>query len=302
MFIVIQTWVELVTASITLHLSMFHKTVIWIIALISLPIRVLTALQRERRLQEHLHEMKIVLDNLVWDRKELQGKLQTAIKECRILESMLAEVEEENDRVIAKLELLEGELQDLKQENLQLKEILGKDNWSFKGQGGADNAQNVGSADTDDSCTSDRSQPFYKGSDITFDDLVMNNAELLHLLKTGCATEGPIHSFSISRRLEMNKGLDQRRDAAFLQSIFSAVLSLLIGLIIWEAQDPCMPLVIALFVVVGMSLKSVVQFFSTIKNKPASDAVALLSFNWFMLGTLTYPALPTVAHMFALLR
>ncbi|KAM1084814.1 hypothetical protein ACFX13_023418 [Malus domestica] len=43
-----------------------------------------------------------------------------------------------------------------------------------------------------------------------------------------------------------------------------------------------------------MSLKSVVQFFSTIKKRPASDAVALLSFNWFILGTLT--TLPKVAH------
>ena len=64
----------------------------------------------------------------------------------------------------------------------------------------------------------------------------------------------------------------------------------------YEAKDPCIPLVVALFVVVGMSLKSVVHFLSTIKNKPASDAVALLSFNWFILGTLTYPTLPRVAR------
>ncbi|OIW10743.1 hypothetical protein TanjilG_27689 [Lupinus angustifolius] len=69
-----------------------------------------------------------------------------------------------------------------------------------------------------------------------------------------------------------------------------------------KAEDPCMPLVVALFAVVGMSLKSVVQFFSTIKNKPVSDAVALLSFNWFIPGTLTYPSLPRVAHMLAPVR
>ncbi|GLU05243.1 hypothetical protein SLE2022_223540 [Rubroshorea leprosula] len=68
-------------------------------------------------------------------------------------------------------------------------------------------------------------------------------------------------------------------------------------MIIWKAKDPCMPLVAALYTVVGMSLKSVVRFFSTIKNKLASDAVALLSFNWFTLGTLTYPTLPRFALM-----
>ena len=70
------------------------------------------------------------------------------------------------------------------------------------------------------------------------------------------------------------------------------VLSLLVGMIVWEAEDPCLPLVAALFTVVGMSLGSVIQFFSAIQNKPASDAVALLSFNWFVLGTLTSPSLP----------
>jgi hypothetical protein len=70
-------------------------------------------------------------------------------------------------------------------------------------------------------------------------------------------------------------------------------------MIVWEAEDPCMPLVVALFTVVGMSLKSVVEFFFTIKNKPASDAVALLSFNCFILGMLTYPAMPIVARMLA---
>lgn len=97
--------------------------------------------------------------------------------------------------------------------------------------------------------------------------------------------------------LETSEFLDQQREVALKQSLFSAILSFLVGMIVWEAKDPCMPLVVALFTVVGMSLRSVVQFFSTISNKPASDAVALLSLNWFILGTLTYPTLPKVARM-----
>ena len=48
MFIVIQTWMELVKAAVSFHVNMFRKAVIWTVALISLPVRVLTALQREK--------------------------------------------------------------------------------------------------------------------------------------------------------------------------------------------------------------------------------------------------------------
>ncbi|KAA8521055.1 hypothetical protein F0562_011792 [Nyssa sinensis] len=204
------TWVELLITAIFLHVNIFWRFMIWTIAVISLPVRALTALERERLLEMHLHETQIELENLMWDRKGLEDRLQRAIKEYRMMEVMLTELEEEHDRAIVKIKQLEGELQDVKDEYIQLKEIMGKE---------------------------------------------------------------------------------------ALESLFSAVLSLLVGMIIWEAEDPCMPLVVALFTVVGISLKSVVRFFSTIKNKPASDAVALLSFNWFILGTLTYPTLPRVARM-----
>ncbi|CAH9078351.1 unnamed protein product [Cuscuta europaea] len=101
---------------------------------------------------------------------------------------------------------------------------------------------------------------------------------------------------------EVGVGLDpaqaqhhQRRKAALVKSLFSAGLSVVVGTTVWTAEDPCGPLVVALFAVVAMSLSSVVGFFFAIKNKPASEAVALLCFNWFILGTLTYPALPKVA-------
>lgn len=90
--------------------------------------------------------------------------------------------------------------------------------------------------------------------------------------------------------------LSRQREIAWSRSVFSAMLSLVVGIIVWKAEDPCMPLVVALFIVVSMSLMSVVRCFSTIVYKPASEAVALLSFNWFVLGTLTYPTLPLVSH------
>ncbi|KAK1567142.1 hypothetical protein Q3G72_008613 [Acer saccharum] len=306
-FILIYTWIELVNATVSFHLNLIWGSMLWIAAIISLPVQVLTALQREKLLEEHLDEMLLQLETLVWDRKEFDDRLQKAVKERRIVESMLAELEDEHDKAMAKMELLESELQDLKCETLQMREICGKGRWNFKSHDDTDNRRNVGIADNH-GIPSWKSG--FKGSDVTFQDLVIpkdtwdgeskSNTELLKLLKTGLASSGTINSFTpdiIPRNVETNGVLDQRRGVAVSQSVFSALLSLLVGMIIWEAEDPCMPLVVALFTVVGMSLKSVVQFFSTIKNKPASDAVALLSFNWFILGTLTYPTLPRVARM-----
>lgn len=206
-------------------------------------------------------------------------------------------------------------MQCLKDETLQLKEICGKERWSFKVHN-KDNGQKVGGVADNYGISygfpSWKSN--FKGTDFFFQDVMnhhkdawtgesKNNNEFLNILKTGiAASSGSIHSYTpgvIPLNIEMNEVLDQRRGIALSQSLFSAVLSLLVGMIIWEAEDPCMPLVVALFTVVGMSLFSVVQFFSTIKNKPASDAFALLSFNWFILGTLTYPTLPKVARMLA---
>ncbi|CAN1305105.1 hypothetical protein LINPERPRIM_LOCUS26421 [Linum perenne] len=102
---------------------------------------------------------------------------------------------------------------------------------------------------------------------------------------------------SMGHPRNMDEVLEQR-DIAFWQSVLSAVLSLTVGMIIYEAKDAnCMPLVVALYTVVGMSMKNVISFFSTIDNNPASDAVALLSFNCFILGTLTYPTLPKVVRI-----
>lgn len=64
------------------------------------------------QLELHLHDMQIESENLAWDRKQLQEHLQTAIKEHKMMELILAELEEEHDKAIAKIELLEGEVND----------------------------------------------------------------------------------------------------------------------------------------------------------------------------------------------
>ncbi|XWS62289.1 hypothetical protein CRYUN_Cryun07bG0197500 [Craigia yunnanensis] len=203
-------------------------------------------------------------------------------------------------------------LQDLKDENLWLKEIQGKAAWSFRGHDATNKNKSTNTVEN-------HVIPYnisswissYKGSGISFQDLMMNrevwegksksNTALFDFLKAGPAPTGSEQPFtpSVIPNLDVNAVLEQRRDIALSQTLFSAILSHLVGMIVWEAEDPCMPLVVVLFTVVGMSLKSVIQFFFTIKNKPASDAVALLSFNWFILGTLSYPTLPRVTRMLA---
>lgn len=197
------------------------------------------------------------------------------------------------------------QFQHLKNENLWLKEIQGKGYWSIRSPDDKGNGQNTSVSDNYGipyGISSLKSS--YNASGIFLQDLTMpkdtwgdeskRKTDIINFLKTRSKS-----SEIIARHSDTNEVLDQRREVALSQSLFSAVLSLLVGMIVWEAGDPCMPLVVALFTVVGMSLKSVVQFFFTIKNKPASDAVALLSFNFFILGMLTYPALPRVATLLA---
>ncbi|XP_027362509.1 uncharacterized protein LOC113870108 [Abrus precatorius] len=306
--IVIYTWVELIRATFSFHVNIILRIITWTFGLISLPARVLNVFQREKQLEEKLQQMQNELENLVWDQKELQEHIQMAVKERKMMELLLAELEEEHDMAIAKIEKLERKLRDQTNENLRLKEIQGKGCWSSKDQSNTDSGKSIDDSNYNIPHHMLSLKSNYHGSGIALQDLLMRKdiweddsktrTDLLKLLKTGPKSV-PVKPEVITRDAEVSEVLDHRRDIALSQSLFSAIMSLIVGVTVWEAEDPCMPLVVALFTVVGMSLKSVVQFFSTIKNKPASDAVALLSFNWFILGTLTYPTLPRVARMLA---
>ncbi|WVZ13035.1 hypothetical protein V8G54_017565 [Vigna mungo] len=275
---VIYTWTELIRTTVSFYVNIVLSVITWTCGLISLPARAVSVFQKERQLEQKLHEMQIELENLVREKKELQEHFQMVVKERRMVEILLAEIEEEHDMAIAKIEKLEGKLRDQRNENLRLKEIRGK-----------------GSRDQN------KSEKFKK---ISLQDLLTSKdigedesktrSELLKLLKTG-SKSGSVNPEMISETV----ALDHHLDIALSQSLFTALMSLVVGVTVWEAEDPCMPLVVALFAVVGMSLKSVVQFFSSIRNKPASFVVALLSFNLFILGTLSYPTLPKVVRMLA---
>jgi hypothetical protein len=172
-------------------------------------------------------------------------------------------------------------LQELKEENLQLMEVNGKDYRSKKGK-------------VKPSEEPSEIRSIHKPKNIPY--ASKGKAEFT-------SVKSPLYPFAkstIPKDEELTpRVLGLEKNIAVSRSVFSAMLALVVGIVMYEAkeQELCTPLIGALFTVVGISLKSVVQFFSTVKNKPALDAVALMSLNWFIVGTLTYPTLPRVARI-----
>ncbi|XP_031503008.1 uncharacterized protein LOC116266072 [Nymphaea colorata] len=261
------------------------------ISVIMLPARVLTALRREKKLETHVQDLQRQLDCLLWQKKELEKTLESTIDDKEVLEAMLGEVEEDHDKSIAKIGMLEKQLRNLQEENRRLSNIQTKLSeikaWEDSGVVDIGIPWNSG----------------FSGAGAMFKGLTAQGHENIskarHAMfaRNGSKPEQAYATTTISEKVRTVPSLDRRRDAALSQSLFSAFLSILVGVIVLEAEDPCKPLVIALFFVVVMSMRTVVQFFSTIDNRPASEAVALLSFNWFILGTLAYPTLPSLARL-----
>lgn len=278
------TWIkQLVWGIISWNMYACWRFIIWTIGIITLPFRALSALHREKMTGKHFEELQFEIENLLWNHKRLEGQFALAIKERKVLESMLAELEEEHDKAIVKIEHLEKQVYNLKTENLELRAIQGKRPWDFKSK---DDIKEVQTQTPSSSLTELLSTTTPRKNSST-------KGTRKGLLQKETENEVRLNPIGIA---DHEEAIYQRRDVALSQSVFSALLSLLVGSVVYEAKDPCMPLVLALFVVVGMSLKSVIYFLSTIKNKPASDAITLLSFNWFILGTLTYPTLPAAAR------
>ncbi|KAL9242619.1 hypothetical protein vseg_016604 [Gypsophila vaccaria] len=261
---------------VSFHANICWRFILWAVNIATLPLRALNALQKEKMMESTLQEMQIEVENLSWKNDKLEACLKMAVKERNLIESILTEVEEQHEVAIEKIERLEKQVEFLKDTNLRFRESNSKGQWD----------------------STNKSNVLDEPIPATFKVKKKNPAAQV-LTKTGNPTGlvDPLTPLVFSSSIDANLALHQRRDVAIFQSVFSAMLSLLVGAIIWEAKDPCMPLVVALFSVVGLSLRSVVQFFSTINNRPASDAVALLSFNWFILGTLTAPTLPKLAPL-----
>ncbi|KAL6544201.1 hypothetical protein OROGR_010698 [Orobanche gracilis] len=233
-----------------------------------------------------LDRLKNMLENILWDRKELEEKLHAAIKESKMMEVMLMELEEEHDEVIVKVEMLDGQVRDLKDEIRRLKEVHGKALSTYMSRDDVFEHH-------DHMTTGQLGKSSFKL------DFNTPNKNIIKL------SDDP-HKNEIDVPVEIGYGLSiegdilaRQRDIALSRSLFSAMLSLIVGFVVWEAEHPCMPLVVALFTVVVVSLTSVIQLFTKIERESESNVVALMSFNWFLLGTLTYPMLPTIVQFLA---
>lgn len=274
------------------------------------PLRLLTVPQREKSLQTQLQQLRSQLDELVREEKEMDRMIEAEAKERKKIEILLIEAKEEKNRELKKVQQLQLTVQDLEIENLILKEemetILMKSEANGVDKDGVKHVNSKSSELKDTEWDHDFERRGKAQSDNPMEKLGnYHNSEENDLQKTRLFEirakssshfpSPPITQVkSVARDDEM---LYRWKGIAMVQSAFSACLSILVGMIAWKAQDPCMPLVIASFIVVGMSLNTVVKFFSRIENRLGSDALALLSFNWFILGTLASPTLPNIAQI-----
>lgn len=61
----------------------------------------------------HMEGMQLEMENHVLLKKELEQRMRLAIRESNTMESMLNELDDEYEKAISKIELLEGEVIDL---------------------------------------------------------------------------------------------------------------------------------------------------------------------------------------------
>lgn len=63
------------------------------------------------QLEQTIYELRYQLESLEWNRKEIEETLRKAIKEYRVMESELDDLEDEHDEAISRIEKLEAEVQ-----------------------------------------------------------------------------------------------------------------------------------------------------------------------------------------------
>ncbi|CAA6667098.1 unnamed protein product [Spirodela intermedia] len=127
-----------------------------------------------------------------------------------VIETLFAKMEQEQDKALEKIDFLENE--DLREENLQVSEHQGKSFWDDRRQYGKGDSR------------------VHEGVPLAWT-AGYDDAE--------APTPGDDPRASAEGFVE-EAALEKRRYVALYQSTFSVVLSLLVGLIVWEAEDPCL--------------------------------------------------------------
>ncbi|XP_024365937.1 uncharacterized protein [Physcomitrium patens] len=263
-------------------------------------IGVVTAYRREKELELRLCSLRHDYEDLKLRNGELQRKLDALTRYRRRVMETLDLVMADKEKAVNALKVLKNKVQNLETTNQQLadiEEVLRRAleenlaNLKAANKPSTEKLYNSFSADSQ----------FVQAKRLT-DKTLLNKDTLKDKESSGVPqpvrAQPPCRSGLIVRtNVETVFVVESENGAAFASTMFSALLSTLVAIIAWESKSPCKPLVIALFSVVGMSHISVVRFFTKLQTQRGFLAVALLSLNWFVLGTLAHPALPHVGPM-----
>ncbi|KAM0821589.1 hypothetical protein ACQ4PT_072086 [Festuca glaucescens] len=276
---------QLAAAAVQLPALLCLEAMLWAVAFLTFPLRLLAAADRERKLDRLLGEMQGQMERVVRENRDLEQRLRAALKEQAAMEEILDEMEGEQEDAFARINLLESQVKALKKENTRLKERKGKSMWDKAATAAAVAGQVVvaggGKAEGDNRAPDVRN---ITGRDEKVVAVVLSGTSSPSILDLEAVERA-------ARRMEV---------AARRRSLFSVGMSLAVGGIAWSADAPCLPLLAGLLTVVGMSMCSVARLFRARRPLASaasgSGAVALLSLNWFLLGVLTYPMLPGVAR------
>ncbi|CAL4945438.1 unnamed protein product [Urochloa decumbens] len=257
------------------------EAMVWALTFLAFPLRMLTAVDRERKLGSLIGEMQAQMEDLVWVNRELQEKLQAALREH---DALLDEMEDEQEDAYARIDALEAQLKALRQENMRLNEHKGKSMWDNK------QVASLARHGNDDKKPSESD----KKQDKTPRPRVASEAAVAGTTQDGLKPVQPADPDASVLSLTAEESMARQANdkaVARRRSLFSLGMSLAVGGVACSADAACLPLLAGLFAVVGVSMRSVSRCCPR-----RGDAVSLLSLNWFLLGVLTSPMLPAVAR------
>ncbi|KAI5077811.1 hypothetical protein GOP47_0007635 [Adiantum capillus-veneris] len=301
----IQPWRNLFWFCFNVYVCLWSEIGSLTVKILVLPFRIYNAIQKEDLMEEELQQM-IKLHTESKERlRELVCELEQVLDECRQHKNLLEKVEGEKRAILKKFQVLQLRVMHLEEENDLLKS---REERALKGihernilvlqQKNLENNRFVMESPKKE-CNMERN---HNKDEFFMHTRYPRTPDLIRV--TGKTPLQLDHKYdgapgSTNKCIASHIAKYEAWKAAIVSSLFSVFLTLLVGAVAWEAQDPCIPLIGAVFMVVCMSLKTVAQFLLSICNGPGFDVVALLSFNWFVLGTLAYPVLPRIASIVA---
>uniref|UniRef100_A0A7I4B4J5 Uncharacterized protein n=1 Tax=Physcomitrium patens TaxID=3218 RepID=A0A7I4B4J5_PHYPA len=294
---VTRPWRRLFWLALHLYISVWSVVLNRVSEAFSRSVEIVTAYRREKELVVQLYSMRREYEVVKLRNSELQTKLDAFTRDRRRIMETLDLVTAEKKKAVETVKFLKNK--DLETSNQQLTEIE-----EMLRRGLEETLSKLKVA------SNRNSEVFFNGLGADFQSIQAKDIASKTLLDKDTYKEKesycdlqplrtrPPNSTQIGQAdLEIPHVIESEYGAAFTSTMFSALLSTLVAMVAGEAKDPCQPLVIALFSVVGMSLISVVRFFTKLQSQRGFLAVALLSLNWFVVGTLAHPAMPHVGHM-----